>query len=219
MIHAYELGKKLIDHDRWINYRRVWVFAIRAWWNHKEVERIDTFFSKNPLRRQIMDRVPDLYIQLLRQVLYKGATVAERCEIIINHFQALEEMFEESLLHQIYINGEEFELWHDCLQDQQYSIAVLFRVNEIREGLLTLNFTRNGIGIYHMNFSLCRDNDGQWQILIGALQGYQGAGPIYKEMTKAFFGYRPKNLILFAMRMFAQKLGVGKIRAVSNYGF
>lgn len=219
MINSYELGKQLIDCKRWINYRRVWVFVLRAWWNKKEFNGLAEFFAATDLRKKIIAKQPDIYIQLLRQVLYRGATTADRFAIITKHFEAMEAFFSEAALEELYIEEKGIELWHDTLRDEEYAVSLLFRVNEIREGLLTLNFTRNNVGIYHINFSLSQGADGQTEILIGALQGYQGAGDIYKEMTKAFFGYRPKNVILYALRMLGQRLNVKTIRAVSNYGF
>ena len=187
--------------------------------NKREFAGLYDFFAATELRRQIIKKQPDIYIQLLRQVIYRGATTADRFAIITKHFSAMETFFSEEALTKLYIAEEGLELWHDTLRDEEYAVSLLFRVNEIREGLLTLNFTRNNVGIYHINFSIGQRPDGQLEILIGALQGYQGAGDIYKEMTKAFFGYRPKNVILYALRSLGQRLGVKEIRAVSNYGF
>jgi len=219
MIDSYELGKQLINCKKWLNYRRVWVFVLRAWWNKREFEGLADFFAATPLRQRIIARQPDIYIQLLRQVLYRGTSTADRFTMITEHFLALEELLKEETLQKLYVDEAEIVLWHDCLREQEYAMRLLFRTDEIREGLLTLSFTQNDVSLYHINFSLVQGGNGQLEILIGALQGHQGASEIYKEMTKAFFGYRPKNLILYALRSLGQKLGVKEIRAVSNYGF
>jgi uncharacterized protein VirK/YbjX len=56
-------------------------------------------------------------------------------------------------------------------------------------------------------------------IWIGALQGTPHGSDAIKRMTKAFFGYRPKNLIFYGIRNLARCLGMSKIYAVTNDGY
>lgn len=39
------------------------------------------------------------------------------------------------------------------------------------------------------------------------------------DLTKFCFGYRPHNLVMYAVRCFARNMGFQHIYAVSNYGF
>lgn len=215
----YALGKRVIDCDRWINHRRIWVFVARALLHQNEMKGMAAFFAQTRLRQEIIEKQPDLYTQLLRQVLYKDATTRERYEIIIGHFALVEKMLGEKILAMLYKEEQTMTLWQECLREHQYAITLRFSVNEIREGLLMLEFTRDGIGMYHMNFSFVPGKDGAAEIFVGALHGHRGAGELYKDMTKAFFGYRPKNIILYGLRQLAEACNVKSIRVISNYGF
>ena len=57
------------------------------------------------------------------------------------------------------------------------------------------------------------------ELRIGSLHGAVGRLQTYRDLTKHFFGYRPKNLVLYALRMVARKLQAERILAISNAGF
>jgi uncharacterized protein VirK/YbjX len=219
MMKSYKIGKQVICCKRWINYRRVGIFVFRSWWHKKEVTELENFFEKTPFRQSVIERNPELYVQLLRQVLYRGATTVERLDIIKQHFSIMEDLLSVESIEKLYIEEAVIQLWREQLRDHEYAINLLFRKTEIREGLLTLNFTRENKSVYHINFSFVKNTSGEAGLLIGAIQGQLGAGTLYKDMTKAFFGYRPKNFILHALRILSQSLDLKEMRAVSNYGF
>lgn len=73
--------------------------------------------------------------------------------------------------------------------------------------------------VYHITFWFAKDKTNSTCIKIGALQGSPGGNEIIHELTKFCFGYRPKNLILYVLRLLAQELHINKIYAVSNQGF
>ncbi len=51
------------------------------------------------------------------------------------------------------------------------------------------------------------------------MQGTPNGSEVIKGLTKAFFGYRTKNLIFYGIRNVAEALGCGHIYAVSNEGY
>ena len=57
------------------------------------------------------------------------------------------------------------------------------------------------------------------ELRIGSLHGAVGMLRTYRDLTKHFFGYRPKNLVLYTLRMVARKLQAERIQAISNSGF
>jgi uncharacterized protein len=65
--------------------------------------------------------------------------------------------------------------------------------------------------------------DGEWAAVVGAFQGlHQGVDPaerqsLNKELTKAFWGVRPRNLLLFCFRKFLHSLNVTKIYGISDF--
>ncbi|MBP2643097.1 MAG: hypothetical protein H6Q67_984 [Firmicutes bacterium] len=84
---------------------------------------------------------------------------------------------------------------------------------------MTLALKLNNKNIYHINFWLVLDQHNNLSLYIGALQGSRNGLAINKELTKHFFGCRPKNLIVSALRILAERLSCGAIYAVSNHGF
>ena len=58
-------------------------------------------------------------------------------------------------------------------------------------------------------------------LYIGALQGpnMEEARDIIKRMTKAFHGYRTKNLILYMLQAVARSMGIERIYGVTNEGY
>jgi uncharacterized protein VirK/YbjX len=89
------------------------------------------------------------------------------------------------------------------------------------EGELVLNLFQDDLRIMSIAFSFA-EIDGEWVAVIGAFQGlHQGVDPekrqsLNKELTKAFWGVRPRNLLLFCFRKFLQPLGINKIFGISD---
>lgn len=216
MINSYKLGKQIFNCQKFLEYRRVIVFMLRALWNHQEVQGLHEFFRGNPHRHSIITMHPVFFSQLTRQVLYKNSSISERFSLITRHFSTLENQFMDQAVQQIYL-GEGIRLWSAQYKGQILAIDLEFRTSEFKEGLLTLGLKLDNKYIYHINFWLHFDK--QNALYIGALQGSREGLSINKELTKLFLGCRPQNLIMYALRVLAQCLAVNQIYAVSNNGF
>lgn len=90
-----------------------------------------------------------------------------------------------------------------------------------REGELVINIFRNKLRVASMAFTLARYNN-DTVAYVGAVQGIHGGVPaeesldIYKQLTKEFFGLRPRSLLLEVLKVVAHKLGVKKIFGVTE---
>lgn len=218
MIKYFKLGKKIFNCKRdFLAYRHVAVFTLRSMHSHNEVQELMNFFQRNSFRQDIMKTYPVIFAQLTRKLFYRNSTTAERLNFIMQTFATMEKHFSENSLNAIYFE-DGLRLWQEAYKEKTMAIDLLFRPSETREGLLTLGLRLDGQYIYHINFWI-NVNDNKLVFGIGALQGSRDGLEINKELTKHFFGYRPKNLILYALRIVAQKLVVNEIYAVSNYGF
>ncbi|MBU2699558.1 putative protein VirK/YbjX [Sporomusaceae bacterium BoRhaA] len=218
MIDLLKLGTHLYNCKRWINYRCVMVFIIRLLLHHKEVQNLNNFFQLNPLRCEIITMHPLFFAQLTRQFFYKSSSTSERLTLITQSFLVLENQFTEQALQQIYL-GPGLQLWRENYKEQILAIDLAFRVGEIKEGTMSLGLKLDNKYIYHINFWIVFDENNTFSLYIGALQGSRSGLSINKELTKHFLGCRPKNLIVYALRILAQNLFVSGIYAVSNYGF
>jgi uncharacterized protein VirK/YbjX len=90
-----------------------------------------------------------------------------------------------------------------------------------REGELHINVFQKDLRVATMAFSLDKKND-EVIAYIGAVQGiHSGVSKdeslrIFKELTKDFYGLRPRSLLLEALKVVARELGVKKLFGVSE---
>lgn len=72
--------------------------------------------------------------------------------------------------------------------------------------------------MYAIIFWIELNNISESILKIGALQGTRNGLDINRALTKYFFGFRPKDFILFGLRTFSAQITIKQIYAVSNYG-
>jgi uncharacterized protein len=87
----------------------------------------------------------------------------------------------------------------------------------LREGEIVLNLFVNDQRFYSIAFTLGIDK-GQPLILIGALQGSnsEAAQGIYRDITHALYGMRPRDLLMVSLKTLCMKLDIHRIWAVSS---
>lgn len=219
-MNIWQLGQKLYDCRRWINYRCVLVFAVRCLLYDREVKALERFLQQNFLRRQFFAAHPELFAQLTRQFFFRGSTARERLRCITDTFALLEKRLAEPAMQEAYLNeAAPLELLRIPYGDSFLSLDFFFCRGEIREGSMSLFLRLEGSPIYHINFWLNASEEDSPVLCIGCHQGSRHGLAINKALTKAFFGCRPKNLILTLLRVLAQELEMKELQAVSDYGF
>ena len=191
---------------------------IRSMINHKKFDILEHFFQSNSFRQNVSEKYPVLFSQLTREFFYRNCAIDERLNLMTRTFLTMENRFTEKALQQIYF-GNGIRLWSEDYEQQTLAIDLIFRSTETREGLMTLGLRLDDKYIYHVNCWFDTDSNDDLLLYIGALQGSRDGLSINRALTKHFYGYRPKNLIMYALRILAQCLSVQKIYAVSNYGF
>ena len=216
----FTLGTKLYDCRRKINYRCVLVFMVRSMMHHGESKALQEFLQQTGMRKRFFAAHPQVFAQLTRQFFFRNSRAAERLTAITQTFQVMERSFSDKALEYLYLDEQKpLHLWEMPYgEEHTLSLEMFFRNGEIREGSMTLALCLDGEFVYHINFWCAQE--GEKQVLyIGCHQGSKHGLEVNKELTKAFFGYRPKNFILYALRILAKELAVDELRAVSNYGF
>lgn len=218
-MNTFFIGRQIYDCRKKKNYRCVAVFMIRCMIHRKEVCELQEFFSASPQRQAFFISHPKLFMQLTRQFFYLHSHIYERLNLIRSSFSFAESHFTRPALDHIYsLNGSSLLLWSGRLLDEAACIRLFYNSSELREGLLTLGFYIKNRSIYHINFWI-ENHSGKPVFYIGCHQGSKSGLDINRKITKALYGYRPKNFILFAFRILAAKTGVSQIKAVSNKGF
>ena len=213
------VGKSLYKTHILKEMKRYVVFRTRCRLHSSMIDDMLAFFSATPEREAMLMGCPSLLEQTTRTFFYKDSKWNERVQLVKNHICILEEQFSPKLLQELYAEGKSIILWTDTYQEKPLTLELKFHGGQRKEGCLSLMLVYEGLELYQIMFWLAKDADGKNVIYIGALQGTPNGSDIIKGLTKAFFGYRTKNLIFYGLRSFAKGMGIEKIYAVANEGY
>ena len=222
-----EAGHRLYVTSRLKEMKRYLVFRARCRMHKDTVDDLLDFFAETQMRKDMLKGTPAFIEQVTRAFFYKGAGYDDRVALVKNHVRFLERRFTPELISKLYIQVDEREnksqkvnLWEDTFEDKPLRMSLWFQAGQRKEGCLSLILTWGGEILYQIVFWFGPDmekaGDAIW---IGALQGAPDSTEIIKRLTKAFFGYRTKNLIFYGIRNLARCLGIRKIYAVTNEGY
>jgi len=222
------MDRKILDYvaktvykcEDWRDWKRYYVFMARCYLNKSKVEELIEFFNKTPLRKRIILATPWFIDQATRQIFFKGSNFTERVDLIEAHITAMEQVFTEEFIERIYVKKEPIVIWQDEFQEKPITMDIKFFNGQQKEGCLSLNLMYDSAWpLYQIIFScLPSRENGEKSLYIGALQGSNKGNEFVKLLTKAYFGYRTKNLIFYCFRNVARRFGVKHIYAVSNGG-
>ena len=216
------LGKMIYNTKNPREQRRLFVFLARALLHRRTMQELIKFFYETQLKKDIILATPFFIEQVTRQFFYKNSTFQKRDRLVRENINFLTETFSEQSLQHIYMDGQGIELWQEIYQEKKLSFQLKFEGGQKKEGTLSIILKWDDMYLYQMIFWLAKDVvSGQYALYIGAMQGpnVEHANEIIKGLTKRFFGYRTKNLILYATRAFARTIDVSKIYAVTNEGY
>ena len=222
-----EAGHRLYVTSRLKEMKRYLVFRARCRMHKEIMEDFLAFFAETPLRKEILKGTPAFIEQVTRAFFYKDSSYEERSALIKTHVRYMEKHFTQEALTQLYIDvntkencGQLVPVWEDIFEDKPLCLSLYFHAGQYKEGCLSLILTWDGAPFYQIMFwfgpDMEKTGDAIW---IGALQGTPHGSDAIKRMTKAFFGYRPKNLIFYGLRNLARCLGISKIYGVTNAGY
>ncbi len=214
------VGKSLYQTRILKEMKRYLVFRVRCAMHSSAIENLLQFFAANDKRRSWLKGNPSFVEQTTRSFFYKGSTWDERMELVKNHVLIMEELFTPQLMDELYADGKMVQLWQDSYQDKPLTLNLWFHAGQRKEGCLSIDLLYDGTELYQIMFWFARNKaDGKNVIYIGALQGPQNGNELIKGLTKAFFGYRTKNLMFYGLRSFAKAIGIENIYAVANEGY
>ena len=214
------IGKNLYQTNILKEMKRYLVFRTRCRLHSGLVNDLLDFFGANEHREQWLMGNPSFVEQATRTFFYKGSTWEERMQLVKNHVLIMENRFKDDLMDQLYIEHERVQLWEDSYLDKPLTMSLWFHAGQRKEGCLSLILSYEGEELYQIMFWFAKNPaDGRDVIYIGALQGPQNGNELIKGLTKAFFGYRTKNLIFYGLRSLAKSMGISNIYAVANEGY
>lgn len=225
----WKIGRVIYGKRSWRETRRVVLHTIRSINRGQQMERLESYFEQYNPDKNILSRQIGLYELMTRIFFYKDSTVNERLKAIIDHFDYIEQVFTDETIQSMYaIDSDNFlddvsrlkrgiVIWES--EDLDMKARLYYGAGQRKEGLLTLLLTLGQQGVYHANFRFGKGFNNEKAMWIGTIQGYKDGLENAKSVTKKMFGYRPKNFIVFLLRMLAKQCDVETIYAVSDDGF
>ena len=214
------LGRKIYDMSNPREVRRCVVFVTRSWLHYNRMKKIDAFFQKNELRRELAKIYPFVYEQPQRAFFYNKSSFTERASLIQEHFSFLEAVLKPDSLLDIYRENDQI-LWENEHEGEPLRLVLYYEPGQRKEGLLSVILRLGKQPLYQMIFWIQKNPQGEWSAYIGAMQGpnMDNAKEVIKKITKQCHAYRTKNLILHATQEVVRNLGIKHLYAVTNYGY
>ena len=214
------IGKSLYQTHILKEMKRYLVFRTRCRLHSSMVNDLLDFFAATEQREKWLVGNPSFLEQATRTFFYKGSTWEERMQLVKNHVQIMEQHFNAELMDELYAEHKKVQLWEDSYLDKPLTMNLWFHAGQRKEGCLSLVLSYEGEELYQIMFWFAKNPaDGKDVIYIGALQGPQNGNELIKGLTKAFFGYRTKNLIFYGLRSLAKAMKITNIYAVANEGY
>ena len=213
------IGHSLYNTKRLKEWKRYVVFRSRCMLHSEQIGGLLDFFAATPLRRDMLRHTTSFVEQATRQFFYKNSTYDERISLVKAHVEFLESKLTEDALRRLYAEGEMLRLWEDSYEEKPLTLELWFHAGQRKEGCLSLVLMWDKEALYQIMFWLAPGKNGEPALWIGALQGTPNGSEVIKGLTKAFYGYRTKNLIFYGIRNVAAALGCESIYAVSNEGY
>ena len=214
------VGNSLYNTKVLKEMKRYVVFRTRCRLHSGMVNDLLDFFATSEQREKWLMGNPSFLEQATRTFFYKGSTWEERMQLVKDHVQIMEQHFSPALMDELYIEHKRVQLWEDSYLDKPLTLNLWFHPGQRKEGCLSLVLSYEGEELYQIMFWFAKNPvDGKHVIYIGALQGPQNGNELIKGLTKAFFGYRTKNLIFYGLRSLAKAMGIENIYAVANEGY
>ena len=175
-------------------------------------------FLENPALAGVARQRPKLFQKLQRPYLARRLRTEQRRQVLEQHYRFVLEHLGPGFLRAVHARPglrlacvagpgrEHYELWLNPSQmDKEGELSLLLVSPE-------------GKNLFSLTFSLALGEPGQYELVIGGLQGAQQAND--KEsiitLTRHGHGLRPKALLIFTLQQLAAAWGVGRIRAVSD---
>ena len=166
----------------------------------------------------LLTRQPRLPVRLHRPYLAANLSRKQLLEALRYHYALLRECMSAEEFS-LYLNTPGLQLAKlEGKNGEQFTLELTMMISMDKEGDSTILFRNSeGIPLAEITFTLC-EYQGKRTMFIGGLQGAKWEIP-HQEIqnaTKACHGLFPKRLVMEAACLFAQRLQVEQIIAVSN---
>lgn len=186
-----------------LGHKLRWLRPLRQW--HSD--------TTNAALSEMLDRRPSLVLAVSRPYINDRWPVPRRLDAIWQHYSLLR----GPLAFLRFDPGARLQL--ASVDTEVMALQIVLDKPEwiACEGELGIHLYSGEQRLYSLAFSLA-EIEGEAGTYIGALQGLGDARAldIYRSLTHAAHGLRPRDLLLAAFRMLCAELGVNRVRAISD---
>lgn len=176
---------------------------LRGWYETKD----------NPLRERALQRYPLIEGAMYWPYINHTWTVKKKFQVIDTHYRILGHL-SSTLSDATFVD----KLLVSCEEEYPELKLVLEKAPWfLREGEIVLSIFVGVDRVYSVAFTL-GEEDGQRIIYVGALQGrsIDNAMEIYRSLTHALHGMRPRDFLMSALKMLCPYIGVERIWGIAN---
>ncbi|SEI97005.1 hypothetical protein SAMN05660742_102117 [Propionispira arboris] len=200
-------------------YWRKFLFVVCSCVNYQTMVNFIEFLTA-PQNKQIHIMVMNqtfILEQVTRAWLYYRASTEDRVKASIAHFTFFQRKLTPAAFEHIY-NKNGITIWEQQFKDNLLTIKLDYGRFYRKEGLMAISLNLGTLRVYSISFWMDFDSNKQLALWIGSIQGSKGELDVIRSLTKCFYGYRPKNLMIHAVQSLTRALQIKNIFAVSNYG-
>ena len=216
--HYWHITEKIYGTDHFRQRKRGFIFFLRCLCHRRLIEDLYTYFDNYDPLPGFMEREYHMVDVIARVFLYKNSTSQERFTALTHHFDIVRTMFSDTAIQEMY-QEKGIPLWHSSDPELPLEARLLFLSGQRKEGFLTLHLAYEVELVYQFNLRFDYNKEGRPSIYVGTIQGTPNGLDNTKIITKKLFGYRPKNFILYLLRILTQTLGIEDLYVITDEGF
>jgi uncharacterized protein VirK/YbjX len=185
-------------------------------WKHQDLLKRFCGNLQNPMLGRLVSERPRILDALVDPYQSSNWDVRTRLHKLHAHYEAMEELgwlFDP-------LSEREVEFCRVTAMDPQLRLVLDDAIWFKDEGPLVFNLFLDDTRIFSLAFAL-RYEHGVLIAHVGAVQGRNSddlpdVKDIYRDLTRAAFGMRPRDLLIETFRLLCQHLGVARIYLVSD---
>jgi uncharacterized protein VirK/YbjX len=212
LIRVYRLGREMHPKQTLGNIKHRVILAVRSIVFLPDFQRWYGI-SDNPLLTRALKRFPLMSGACYWPYINHTWSMRRKLAAIDQHFR----MLDGSARIVAHATFEEIELAQLAEEYVGLRLVLDKAVWFLREGEIVLNLFVNDQRFYSIAFTLGVE-DGLPVALVGALQGsnVDAAQGVYRDMTHALHGMRPRDLLMVAFKMLCEEIGIHRIWGIAS---
>lgn len=189
-------------------------FIIKGIVFKKEINQLFNLLSEKELNF-LLDHHPEILNKPFRSYQSCNLATSEKFKYLYSHYFFIKRNFYSEKIQMIYTSAG-LNILETKLLDNTLSLKLTYVGNLGKEGELTLMMLLDNKEIYSIQFSFIEKSNLVEIYLCGIQSRNDVKNDELKELTKKMYGLRPRNFIIFALRVIGLYFNVSIIQAIKT---